>query len=302
MDKNIQNCNFLTSHVNAIAGNSGFMEEISVCGEGSPFLKTDRIGHIGLTRFFDIEPIERRSRPVNWHVDRHSHASLAQIFMLTAGKAEIELAGTTCLYEAPLLLWIPAGIAHALVYQPGSRGHVVTLGHGHVATLHQRAPQTRPLTSQAKALKTDLSDLDRIVSLTRLMPKMTAELDAVTKDACAQMILAAMTHLVSRKAKAVLTRRDENLVSAFRNAVETRFASRDTLESYLDRLKTSERILRRACLCVTGQTPKDIIQKRLATEARRLLLFTNLGAAQISERLASAIRPIFPAGSVGRKA
>lgn len=71
----------------------------------------------------------------------------------------------------------------------------------------------------------------------------------------------------------------------FRRALEDGHRTTRRVEDYADRLGCSVRTLTRACLAVTGRTAKQIVDDRVALEARRLLACTDLSVAEIGRRL-----------------
>lgn len=60
------------------------------------------------------------------------------------------------------------------------------------------------------------------------------------------------------------------------------------VEDYADRLGCSVRTLTRACLAVTGRSAKQVVDERVALQARRLLAATDEPVARIGQRLGFA--------------
>ncbi|WHT16757.1 AraC family transcriptional regulator [Crossiella sp. CA-258035] len=71
----------------------------------------------------------------------------------------------------------------------------------------------------------------------------------------------------------------------FQRELERFFAQTRQVEDYADRLGCSSKTLTRACRSATGQAAKQLIDARVALEAKRLLAYTNLPVANISRRL-----------------
>ncbi|MBP2472635.1 AraC-like DNA-binding protein/mannose-6-phosphate isomerase-like protein (cupin superfamily) [Crossiella equi] len=71
----------------------------------------------------------------------------------------------------------------------------------------------------------------------------------------------------------------------FQRELERFFAQTRQVEDYADRLGCSSKTLTRACRAATGQAAKQLIDARVALEAKRLLAYTNLPVANISRRL-----------------
>jgi AraC-like DNA-binding protein len=72
---------------------------------------------------------------------------------------------------------------------------------------------------------------------------------------------------------------------AFRRELERSFARTRSTVDYAARTGYSPRTLSRACRAATGHTAKQLVDDRVALEAKRLLVHTDLSAAAISARL-----------------
>ncbi|GIG91613.1 AraC family transcriptional regulator [Plantactinospora endophytica] len=70
-----------------------------------------------------------------------------------------------------------------------------------------------------------------------------------------------------------------------RHEVERSYGQTRRVEDYAGRLDCSVRTLTRACLAATGRSAKQVIDERVALEARRLLAATDLSVADVGRRL-----------------
>lgn len=70
-----------------------------------------------------------------------------------------------------------------------------------------------------------------------------------------------------------------------RYEVERSYGQTRRVEDYAGRLACSVRTLTRACLVATGRSAKQVIDDRVALEARRLLATTDLSVAEVGRRL-----------------
>lgn len=75
-----------------------------------------------------------------------------------------------------------------------------------------------------------------------------------------------------------------DMLGRLRVAVELEVGSR-RVEEYAELLGCSVRTLTRACLAETGRSAKQIIDERVALEAKRLLACTDLAVAEVGRRL-----------------
>ena len=71
-------------------------------------------------------------------------------------------------------------------------------------------------------------------------------------------------------------------VKKFLRAVEQDFKQTREVEDYAQAIGCSTKSLRRACMIVSGSSPKELIEKRLILEAKRLLVHTNNTVEAIS--------------------
>ncbi|MER7842515.1 AraC family transcriptional regulator [Kitasatospora sp. NPDC096077] len=79
----------------------------------------------------------------------------------------------------------------------------------------------------------------------------------------------------------------------FRAAVERDFGHTHRVEQYAARLGYSVRTLTRAANAAVGRSAKGVIDDRLVTEAKRLLLHTDLTAHAVGDRLGFGSAPVF---------
>jgi AraC-like DNA-binding protein len=78
---------------------------------------------------------------------------------------------------------------------------------------------------------------------------------------------------------------DNELLTRFRAAIDEQFALTRQVEDYARLLGCSVRTLTRASLAAAGRTAKQLVDDRVALEAKRLLAESDLSAAEISARL-----------------
>lgn len=75
------------------------------------------------------------------------------------------------------------------------------------------------------------------------------------------------------------------LYRLFRRELESTFAAQRNLRYYAGRLGYSESTLSRACLAVEGRPAKQVIDRRVALEAQRMLVHSAASVAEIAHRL-----------------
>ena len=78
---------------------------------------------------------------------------------------------------------------------------------------------------------------------------------------------------------------DSEVLMQFRQAIDERFARSRQVEEYARALGCSVRTLTRASLSATGRTAKQLVDDRVALEAKRLLAESDLAVAEVGARL-----------------
>jgi AraC-like DNA-binding protein len=81
---------------------------------------------------------------------------------------------------------------------------------------------------------------------------------------------------------------DSEILVRFRREVDQNFARSRQVEEYAKALSCSVRTLTRASLSATGRTAKQLVDDRVALEAKRLLAESDLAVAQVGARLGFA--------------
>jgi len=78
---------------------------------------------------------------------------------------------------------------------------------------------------------------------------------------------------------------DSEVLTRFRREVDEQFARTRQVEDYAKALSCSVRTLTRASLAATGRTAKQLVDDRVALEAKRLLAESDLAVAEVGARL-----------------
>ena len=112
----------------------------------------------------------------------------------------------------------------------------------------------------------------------------------VTTAALLQYLLYALLLRVGRfavhaNAVAFASGRAHNVHRLFKQALEAAFSQTRSVRDYAQRLGYSEKTLLRACLAIEGQSAKEVIDQRVALEAKRLLAHSDLSVAEMAHRL-----------------
>jgi AraC family transcriptional activator of pobA len=246
------------------------------------------------TDVLHIEDIPSRSRKYLWKIASHRHAGQSQCVYVTAGSATVELEETRREVKGPALIVVPAGTVHGFRFRADSQGYVLTVDlkrvFGFAATAQQAPIDT-------------LFSAPRIIEFT---PALTARLDPLFQRLLAEFrepdslgaplvawLGCAILWLLATAAQgawqsAPASGHDLERLRAFRFLLEEKYLRHWPVSRYARQLNLSETSLNRVCRRLTGSTAFDLIQERLALEARRRLCYVAGSVATIGQELGFA--------------
>jgi AraC family transcriptional regulator, transcriptional activator of pobA len=230
-----------------------------------------------------VVPLARLAHGGRWRTEAMRSYGQPVLLWFTRGQGRITAAGVTHGYGAHNAVWLPAGTMHGFDVSAQVYGSAVFL-----------PPDT------AEALPPDpvhlrLRDGQRQAELTGLIDSLARELqsDAAGHERAVQLHAGLLTvwlerQIASQGAGAAGEARmpaSRRLVAAFTSLVETDFASGRGVSHYARELGVTSTHLSRACRQCSGRPASKILADRVAFEARRLLLETELPVAEIGRRL-----------------
>ncbi|SMC87522.1 helix-turn-helix domain-containing protein [Novosphingobium sp. B1] len=239
---------------------------------------------LALGGFAHIETIAERSALHDWEIGVHRHDHFVQVLLVEAGHAAITLDTQTVRLEGPGRVIVPAAAVHGFRFRKGTRGFVLTLStdfstraaspsdpliaalaHGGIATL------SRPAATRSFWLAREMLGLQQewqgqgglFLSLAESLVR------ALTGDGQG-----------NDPAEGADRRLDR-----FRQLVELHYRDHRDLEFYAVSLGLTRRTLARLTSARLGCSPMELVHRRLALEAQRLLRYTNATATQVASEL-----------------
>lgn len=237
-----------------------------------------------LGSFAHIETIAARSALHDWEIGVHRHDHFVQVLLVEEGHADVVLEGVSVALDGPGRVIVPACAVHGFRFREGTRGFVVTLSIDFSArSLGVSDPLfvalscggVAPLTAQASVrafwLAREMLDLQQQWQMQD--PLFLALAEALIRT------LAANAPVTAVDARA------DHRLDRFRQLVELHYRQHRSLDFYADALSMTRRTLARLTTAQLGCTPLDVIHRRLALEAHRLLCFTNATATQVASEL-----------------
>lgn len=232
--------------------------------------------------FAHIETIAARSALHDWEIRPHRHGDFVQLLLVQEGQALVTFDGADHALDGPLAVIVPAGVVHGFRFRAGTQGHVVTLAADFIA----RAPQADDALHRALATGQALA-LEPAAA--RRAGWLAHEMQALQDDWAQRdpALLLAMAETLARCVAAPVAQvaGGDARLDRFRQLVEVHYRSHRDLAFYADALGMTPRTLARLTGARLGCTPMDLVHRRLASEARRLLRYTNATAAQVAGEL-----------------
>lgn len=233
------------------------------------------------------ETIKTRSRLHDWEFRPHRHARLHQFLLIETGGGTADLDGQAVTLGSGIALSIPRGHVHGFSFQAGTEGWVVTLTSDLVDQSLHPGEGLRPLLDVAR-------NFPYSYDLRRLVQRIFAEY-AGHEFARAQVLRSQAGALIGMMARAIAActdiddpRRENPLFRRFETLVEQQFRARLPISAYAARLAVSPTHLNRIVRQATGSPASALIAARVLREARRMLIYTNLTAAEIAYDLGFA--------------
>ncbi|MBP2228449.1 AraC family transcriptional activator of pobA [Azospirillum agricola] len=249
-------------------------------------------------RFVHIESIPDRMRLHNWEVRPHRHDGLSHALLVSGGGGRLTVDAADWWFRAPALIAVPAQVVHGFRFDPGTDGHVLTMSEGFLSGVLAAAHEEDPRDALALPFA---HDLDRaapeLAALERAFADIVAEFRAHHVGR-ASAIAAHVTLLLVTAARLLAARRiaaaggagqgrspDLRLLARLHHLIEERFREHWPIERYAGALGVSAGRLNAACRRVTGRSTLQLVHARVMLEARRSLIYTSHGMAEIGYAL-----------------
>ena len=223
------------------------------------------------------ETIQSRSRLHNYRIAAHRHEQFCQILYLTGGRGRVILDGATVELVPPSVAVVPAMTVHAYQFSDDVDGVVVTL-------MERDLREAGEVQAQVVSGRGEVGEaIDQLI----------AEADrpgaghGMAMRARIALLVVAIQRV--RQASAMIgpqvSRRSVLHAQAFRWMVDQRFRQTRRIADYADALGISQTHLNRVCREVLGVSALAVVERRVALEARRQLLFSALSIKQIGAEL-----------------
>jgi len=225
------------------------------------------------------ETIQSRSRLHDYRIAPHRHEQFFQVLYLQGGIARVTLDDIVHDLVPPALAVVPALTVHGYAFSNNVEGIVVT------AMERDLAQPGLPL-PDAMVLRNGLKPIVAILG------RLLAEADRpdsghdLAMRAQLTLLLVAL-HRAGRQARPATGPAEPARlhVQAFRALVERRFRETRRVADYAGEIGISQTHLNRVCRQILGASALQVIERRIALEARRQLRFSTVPIKQIGAEL-----------------
>jgi AraC family transcriptional activator of pobA len=240
-----------------------------------------------------VEDIQSRSRKYLWQIGAHRHAELCQCILITAGPASVVIEELRTKLDGPALIVIPAGAIHSFRFRAETQGYVLTISLQHLTELASAAHQApiEDLFSVPRALDLSFNAglADRASQMLECLCKELRKPEAASVPvggwlACCVLYTVAEAVKHSSVSESY-SGTDLARLRRFRQLIENRYAQHWPVQRFARELGLSETSLNRLCRRLTGSTGFDLLQQRLALEARRRLIYATDSVSGIAGAL-----------------
>jgi AraC family transcriptional activator of pobA len=234
--------------------------------------------------FAHIETIAERSALHDWEIGVHRHDNFVQVLLVEEGHADVVLEGVTAGLEGPGRVIVPAAAVHGFRFRHGTRGFVLTLSTDF--STRSCGPADPLLTALSRGGLAPLPPQATVRAFWLAREMLDLQQQWQEQDPLFLALAEALIRtLAAHEPTAAPTARTDRRLDRFRQLVELHYRQHRSLDFYADALGMTRRTLTRLTTAQLGCTPLEVIHRRLALEAHRLLRFTNATATQVATEL-----------------
>jgi AraC family transcriptional regulator, transcriptional activator of pobA len=236
-----------------------------------------------LPELLHCESIAARSALHDWEFAPHRHPRLHQVLLLEVGAGTALLDGQRHPIEPGSVVNVPAGTIHGFAFERGTEGWVVTLARGLVDELVASAQALRGVAREPAIVAADATVRAPMASIAREHAGRAAG-RGVALRAQAALLLVGVARRVGAGAGSGPAPVRQHL-ARFEALLDAHFLEHWGVSDYARALHITPTQLSRLARAATGRSASALIDARVAREARRNLVYTNLPVSSIAYAL-----------------
>ena len=237
------------------------------------------------------ESIPERSAIHDWTIRPHRHHDLFQMIYCRRGAVSLLLDGRSQFLRGPYLLTVPPLCVHGFEFERSTEGWVVTLP---AFALKRFIEPSAGLLKHFDAPLV-LCDEETHVgnSLDAMFERLAGEFLGVEParlmalEACLALILVRIVReaLSSREGQARDAGWGAERLQRFQELIEKSFREWRTMQAYATELGVTPAQLNTTCRALAGKSALQIVHERVLIEAKRSLVYTEMGVSEVAYAL-----------------
>lgn len=232
------------------------------------------------------ETLHARGIIHNWRFRPHRHHGMHQFFWVGAGAGTASIDGTEHRLGPMTALSLPPMSVHGFVFEPGIEGWVVTIPNAHLERILANSDMVMSRLRHPAIFVARESGESLFSAIAREFARFSRERDlALTSLTGLLAVWFAREIADPPNAAPAGGDRGQELVARFLRKVEAEFAAHLPVARHAAALGVTPTHLSRVCRALTGRPASQLIQDRLALEARRRLIYTPHAVSEIAYAL-----------------
>ena len=251
------------------------------------YLYGDRLEDVELN-FIHVERIRDRSDAHDWTIRAHVHPDHVQLLLVERGGGSIRIEDQ--LFDIPMqcVLVVPTAMIHEIHFEPATDGIVITAARAYAGQVCQSDIRLLDALSKPAVyslIETGVSE-DAVADAffwTHREYIWSAPGRRMSIMANFLRILVALMRMRTDQASAGYQATDRNydIMSRYRELLETHFRLEKAMDYYAVALGVSTQRLNQACKQRAGKTASELLHERTIIEAKRYLVYMEMSVAEV---------------------
>lgn len=237
--------------------------------------------------FLYCEALNVRSEQHDWKIKPHRHASLFQIFIVTAGGGIVQLDDETHTIVAPAVVYIPNNVVHGFNWNIDSKGHVLSVTSAVIGQLLNQDVISGLENSAFTCQITDsrLADIERLCNDIHDEERQTDAYSNMMLMAIVQRLLVWIYRNVPVSSKKQYLSKPEKKLAQFKSLIATHSDEHHQVSWYANQIGVSGPHLNQICKTHENKSALSLIHDFILDEAKRCLIFADLRISAVADRL-----------------
>lgn len=249
---------------------------------GEAFIRSD-------PGFIHIEEIAHRSKGLGWEIKPHRHNRLAQIVVVLNNDWHVKMDDKQHNLRGNWAVIIPPGVVHGFRFSSDTYGFVLSINTDFIGNKSSVSTNSDYSGLMWEPLTIECANTTQLLSFQRYIGLLQTELaqnEVGQQFAINQLLQLTLQSLYRQQHLDSLhggpSSRESKTLLQFRQLIENHYVQHLSVKDYAEKLHISVSTLNRLCQQLLNESPKAIIHQRLASEAKRRLIYTKQTVEEIA--------------------